>query len=1124
MTEEYDYKKNGLQNPQIAYHCGRKLDGGSFNFSKFGHGEGTSLLGPGLYFSTDRGIACGYSKYVSDPYEYEVEIDTTDIYNPSKGPEGQEHLSKAARELSARFDGQLKWASVLKHGRGIAGELVATFGHEKAREILVEAGIKGTYEPLYGFAEICVFDPSIIKIKGVKRFEYPSKIDEGLAQPSKEAMSEYNDLVEDYFGMLGFLFGRQERKEGGPRLEVEDKLALCYEALEKYCEDLYRKRDTSKSREEVVKKYEGFASRFIGNYDYVTSNKSFEYKGKQWKYSKGADNGIDINDVSENKPIKSKYEFYVEVPRFAENMIFLMGVITDDMGYEPKEILRHFQDIEKFHGEQMFLFTIRKASETIPLVSLGVTNYSEKGTDGWLDFSSLGVYTAIKPGESTPDRYESTMAHELTHALQLQSVISKDKGGSYGLPRKTNGNRVSDLVSGPEGKTIEYFLKDVEYYPWIITSLGAFADRIRDKDVDPEEAKLVIKDIVSNSEFFQKLKQLETGVYKREPLPKQKGGRRPQHPKQKPYTKAVREFYKAAMMIYLKLQENPNTKSWEMLGREMNEGVEDYGMSHRPSKTSPLHDLTEGGIIPEDIYTHPQYYADMSSVTYQQSMRAILKYKGKPDSVVTIYRASPRNMLNTGDWITLSKAYAQAEARAEDSPVHSFKVKVKDVWFAGDDVNEFGYWGPNIAEDTSWLFRQLTDEKKKIMKTGLMPERPVLNREFKKSEHFGKYGTSSKQMANAYYDFVTDVMTSDQLAEAALDIVEQELNLPDEPEEKVDEMKFEDFTFDPETFEQQIQELLDNIDHTSEAVQQAKFDYKNLVRDLKTVVHSDDDFHIGESILDHMKQVLINVIELTKDWPKKKQNIMRLTAFLHDIAKPETFAVNDQGKHTFYGHPDRGYEVSKAILDQFTEESEDLREYAAKLVKYHHHLTSLVHAKEELGDRDTLKYLKGFIKSGMAAEDTFNDLATFAKADSMTAQALAQSLKGIEVVSGDIDKYNAAEKEKAEKEEQLKAKERVLMQDKDRVSQLLRDNSALTGSEIERLASLGDRAALNKELGQRKEYGAIKAIQSYLATQALEETISLEVVLLENQTYKRPEVLSKDALDRMIEEELSSKI
>lgn len=949
MTEEYDYKKNGLQNPQTAYHCGRKLDGGSFNFSKFGHGEGTSLLGPGLYFSTDRGIARGYSKYVSDPYEYEVEIDTTDIYNPSKGPEGQEHLSKAARELSARFDGQLKWASVLKHGRGIAGELVATFGHEKAREILVEAGIKGTYEPLYGFAEICVFDPSIIKIKGVKRFESPSKIDEGLAQPSKEAMSEYNDLVEDYFGMLGFLFGRQERKEGGPRLEVEDKLALCYEALEKYCEDLYRKRDTSKSREEVVKKYEGFASRFIGNYDYVTSNKSFEYKGKQWKYSKGADNGIDINDVSENKPIKSKYEFYVEVPRFAENMIFLMGVITDDMGYEPKEILKHFQDIEKFHGEQMFLFTIRKASETIPLVSLGVTNYSEKGTDGWLDFSSLGVYTAIKPGESTPDRYESTMAHELTHALQLQSVISKDKGGSYGLPRKTNGNRVADLVTGPEGKTIEYFLKDVEYYPWIITSLGTFADRIRDKDVDPEEAKLVIKDIVSNSEFFQKLKQLETGVYKREPLPKQKGGRRPQHPKQKPYTKAVREFYKAAMMIYLKLQENPDTKSWEMLGREMNEGVEDY-------------------------------------------------------------------------------------------------------------------------------------------------------------------------------DFVADVMTSDQLAEAALDIVKQELNLPDEPEEKVDEMKFEDFTFDPETFEQQIQELLDNIDHTSEAVQQAKFDYKNLVRDLKTVVHSDDDFHIGESILDHMKQVLINVIELTKDWPKKKQNIMRLTAFLHDIAKPETFAVNDQGKHTFYGHPDRGYEVSKAILDQFTEESEDLREYAAKLVKYHHHLTSLVHAKEELGDRDTLKYLKGFIKSGMAAEDTFNDLATFAKADSMTAQALAQSLKGIEVVSGDIDKYNAAEKEKAEKEEQLKAKERVLMQDKDRLSQLLRDNSALTGPEIERLASLGDRATLNKELGQRKEYGAIKAIQSYLAAQALEETISLEVVLLENQTYKRPEVLSKDALNRMIEEELSSKI
>jgi len=116
-------------------------------------------------------------------------------------------------------------------------------------------------------------------------------------------------------------------------------------------------------------------------------------------------------------------------------------------------------------------------------------------------------------------------------------------------------------------------------------------------------------------------------------------------------------------------------------------------------------------------------------------------------------------MLNKGDWVSLSKAYAQLESATEQTAVHSFSVSVKDVWFAGDDVNEFGYWGPNIAEDKNWLHDQLNKEKKEILKTGKMPKNPVMNRQYKKSDYFAKYGTSERQGSSAYFDYIHAVIS-----------------------------------------------------------------------------------------------------------------------------------------------------------------------------------------------------------------------------------------------------------------------------------------------------------------------------------------------------------------------------
>ena len=82
----------------------------------------------------------------------------------------------------------------------------------------------------------------------------------------------------------------------------------------------------------------------------------------------------------------------------------------------------------------------------------------------------------------------------------------------------------------------------------------------------------------------------------------------------------------------------------------------------------------------------------------KESMNAIRKVRGNPDAEITIYRATPGNKINIGDWITLSKTYAEQHNQSQfngKANIIEKKVKAKDVQFAGDDINEFGYFPNN---------------------------------------------------------------------------------------------------------------------------------------------------------------------------------------------------------------------------------------------------------------------------------------------------------------------------------------------------------------------------------------------------------------------------------------------
>ena len=150
-----------------------------------------------------------------------------------------------------------------------------------------------------------------------------------------------------------------------------------------------------------------------------------------------------------------------------------------------------------------------------------------------------------------------------------------------------------------------------------------------------------------------------------------------------------------------------------MMARIKYEQPQEYMMSHRPTRSGIYADdlLAEGedGLsYPKDVYDKPQNYTFMYTDTpdvMNETMAQLNAVRGNPNGEVTIYRATPGDTINDGDWITLSESYAKLHNDTQldgKGNVLSQKVNVRDIQPAMDDLAEWGYFPQkkpaNVAE------------------------------------------------------------------------------------------------------------------------------------------------------------------------------------------------------------------------------------------------------------------------------------------------------------------------------------------------------------------------------------------------------------------------------------------
>ena len=104
---------------------------------------------------------------------YEAEIPKKYIYDGTMGqPENlRESIISIIDDIERNRKRSIQRSIALTHGQGSV-TIVKHYGIKKAREILIQAGIKGVVGRIGSGLEIALFDPSIASIKSINDQPY----------------------------------------------------------------------------------------------------------------------------------------------------------------------------------------------------------------------------------------------------------------------------------------------------------------------------------------------------------------------------------------------------------------------------------------------------------------------------------------------------------------------------------------------------------------------------------------------------------------------------------------------------------------------------------------------------------------------------------------------------------------------------------------------------------------------------------------------------------------------------------------------------------------------------------------------------------------------------------------
>lgn len=273
--------------------------------------------------------------------------------------------------------------------------------------------------------------------------------------------------------------------------------------------------------------------------------------------------------------------------------------------------------------------------------------------------------------------------------LDVKNPLETGYGENRSLTKEQLTNVVNDLSDAEVNK---YFEKRDSYYPLVETARKKLVD-ILDSTKSDQALLIDIRNLYSNNQEFIERFQKTTGY---------------------DGVKAGDGFYTVFNSNQIKNVDNTNPTSDADIRYSL---TPDYGMSHRPS--TDYGDASNFETNMPDVFEHPEWYMfggdGWYKKAYNESWNALKKVRNNPDGEITIYRATIGDTFNEGDWVSPSKAYAEWHNYSNlegKGKVIELKVKAKDIRFAGDDLNEFGYFPNGVDEYSLSRFNEQRAEAK----------------------------------------------------------------------------------------------------------------------------------------------------------------------------------------------------------------------------------------------------------------------------------------------------------------------------------------------------------------------------------------------------------------------------
>lgn len=149
----------------------------------------------------------------------------------------------------------------------------------------------------------------------------------------------------------------------------------------------------------------------------------------------------------------------------------------------------------------------------------------------------------------------------------------------------------------------------------------------------------------------------------------------------------------------------------------------DFRMAHSAPdrENESLSTIKEGGVVPDDYWTHPHWYAGtpeelVSHSIVSGALMRLENYRAEGKKTVPrieVFRAVAKNvkegMFRNGDWVSPSERYARMEGESIPGGyrIVSAKVPLDRLWWDGNSIAELGY-----DDGKSYAYRNTKNNRK----------------------------------------------------------------------------------------------------------------------------------------------------------------------------------------------------------------------------------------------------------------------------------------------------------------------------------------------------------------------------------------------------------------------------